>query len=144
MFKYVAYKASTIPSSKTPCCHKYSIDKAANSLTTLIPPNASEITKITGDINYIFSSDSSKWNVMERNGGSRQDRAPHDDVIKWKHFLRYWPFVWGIHRSPVNSLHKGQWRGALMLSLICAWINSWVNNCEACDLRCHLLIMMSL
>ena len=35
----------------------------------------------------------------------------HDDVIKWKHFPRYWPFVWGIHRSPVNSLHKGQWRG---------------------------------
>ena len=23
----------------------------------------------------------------------------HDDVIKWKHFPRYWPFVWGIHRS---------------------------------------------
>ena len=23
----------------------------------------------------------------------------HDDVIKWKHFLRYWPFVRGIHRS---------------------------------------------
>ena len=20
--------------------------------------------------------------------------------------LRYWPFVWGIHRSPVNSPHK--------------------------------------
>ena len=32
----------------------------------------------------------------------------HNDVTKWKHFLRYWPFVWGIHRSPVNSLHKGQ------------------------------------
>ena len=27
----------------------------------------------------------------------------HDDVIKWKHFPRYWPFVWGIHQSPVNS-----------------------------------------
>ena len=26
----------------------------------------------------------------------------HDDVIKWKHFPRYWPFVWGIHRSLVN------------------------------------------
>ena len=26
----------------------------------------------------------------------------HDDVIKWKHFPRYWPFVWGIHRAPVN------------------------------------------
>ena len=23
----------------------------------------------------------------------------HDDVIKWKHFPRCWPFVWGIHRS---------------------------------------------
>ena len=46
----------------------------------------------------------------------------HDDVIKRKHFPRYWPFVRGIHRSPVNSPHKGQWRGALMLSLICAWI----------------------
>ena len=22
----------------------------------------------------------------------------HDDVIKWKHFPRYWPFVWGIQR----------------------------------------------
>ena len=27
----------------------------------------------------------------------------HDDVIKWKHFLLYWPFVQGIHQSPVNS-----------------------------------------
>ena len=59
----------------------------------------------------------------------------HDDVIKWKHFPRYWPFVRGIHRSPVNSPHKGQWRGALMFSLICTRINGWVNNGEAGDLR---------
>ena len=59
----------------------------------------------------------------------------HDDVIKWKHLPRYWPFVRGIHRSPVNSPHKGQWRGALMFSLICAWINGWVNNPKADDLR---------
>ena len=32
----------------------------------------------------------------------------HDDVIKWKHFLRYWPFGRGIYRSPVNSPKKGQ------------------------------------
>ena len=63
--------------------------------------------------------------------------APHDDVIKWKHFPRYWPFVQGIHRSPMNSPHKGQWRGALMFSLMCVWINGWVNNREAGDLRCH-------
>ena len=66
-----------------------------------------------------------------------EDGEYHDDVIKWKYFQRYWPFVRGIHRSPVNSPHKGQWRGALMFSLICAWINAWVNNREAGDLRCY-------
>ena len=59
----------------------------------------------------------------------------HYDVIKWKHFSRYWPFVQGIHRSPVNSPHKGQWRRALVFSLICVWINGWVNNREAGYLR---------
>ena len=40
--------------------------------------------------------------------------------------------------SPVNSPHKGQWRGALMFSSICTWANSWENNGNAGDLRCHL------
>ena len=57
----------------------------------------------------------------------------HDDVIKLKHFPRYWPVVRGIHRSPVNSPHKGQWRGALILSLIYGWTNGWVNNRDAGD-----------
>ena len=61
----------------------------------------------------------------------------HAEVIKWKHFPRYWPFVRGIHRSPVNSPHKDQWRGAFMFSLICAWINRWVNNRKAGYLRRH-------
>ena len=61
----------------------------------------------------------------------------HDDVIKWKQFPRYRPFVRGIHRSPVNSPHKGQCRGALMFSLTCAWLSGWVNNLEAGDLRRH-------
>ena len=68
----------------------------------------------------------------------RDDHSPiHDDVIKWKYFPCYWSFVRVIHRSPVNSPHKGQWHGALMFSLICAWINVWVNNREAGDLRRH-------
>ena len=57
--------------------------------------------------------------------------SAHDHVIKWKHFPLYWPFV----GSPVNSPHKGQWHGALMFSLMCVWINGWVNNREAGDLR---------
>ena len=58
-------------------------------------------------------------------------------------------FVRGIHRWPVNSPHKGQWRGALMFSLICARINGWVNNGKAGDLRRHrahydVIVMKSL
>ena len=52
----------------------------------------------------------------------------HDDDIKWKHFPCYRPFVRGIHRSAINSPHIGQWRGALMFPLICAWINAWASN----------------
>ena len=130
--------------------------------------------------------------------------SEYDDVIKWKHFPRCWPFVRGIHRLPVinnfggrvckyetlvcgyyttkdghahkmtikrlriwwrhqvetfsallafcagNSsvtgdfpayiciyIYKGQWRRALMFSLICSWTNSWTNNEDAGDLRRH-------
>ena len=59
----------------------------------------------------------------------------HDDVIKWKHLPSYRPFVRGIHRSPGNSRHKGQWRGTLMFSLIWARTNDWVNNWNTGDLR---------
>ena len=70
--------------------------------------------------------------------------AVHDDVITWKHFPRYWPFVGGIHRSqghppppppPHTHTHKRQRRVALMFSLICAWINLCINNRDAGDLR---------
>ena len=59
------------------------------------------------------------------------------DVIKWKHFLRYCPFVRGIHLLAVNSPRKGRWSGAFMLYLICAWTNGWANSREAGDLRRH-------
>ena len=81
-----------------------------------------------------MSSPCPAWHIC----GVYTKESIHVDVIKWKHFPRYWPFVRVIHRSPVNSLHKGQWRRALMSSLICTWINGWVNNREAGDLRRHL------
>ena len=61
----------------------------------------------------------------------------HDDVIEWKHFPRYWPVMQVIHRSPMNSPHKGEWRGVLVFSLISVWKNGWVNNQYAGDLRRH-------
>ena len=59
----------------------------------------------------------------------------------WRHqmetFFALLALCAGNSPVPVNSPHKGQWRGALMLSLICARINDWVNNREAGDLRRH-------
>ena len=104
------------------------IKDVMGSLPNHLPQHTSEchdITSCDGFVWHIVSGKVSFWSPC------------HDDVIKWKYFPRYWPFVRGIHRSPVNSLHKGQWRGALMISLICDWINSWVNHREAGYLRRH-------
>ena len=49
----------------------------------------------------------------------------------WRHQME--TLVSALPRWPMNSPHKGQWRGALMFSFICAW----VNNGEAGDLRRH-------
>ena len=43
----------------------------------------------------------------------------------------------GIHRWPVGSPHKDQWRGAFIFSLIYAWTYGWTNNRDADDLRRH-------
>ena len=75
---------------------------------------------------------------------TKQMTFPHDEIIKWKHFPCYWPIVRGIHRSPVNSPHKGQCHGALMFSMICAWTNSWVNNQDVGIWDAIIVIMMSL
>ena len=60
----------------------------------------------------------------------------HDDVIIRKHFRVTGPLC-GEFTSHRWIPHKGQWRGALMFPLICAWMNDWVNNREAGDLRRH-------
>ena len=57
----------------------------------------------------------------------------------WRHQMETFSALLAICAGnspvPVNSPHKGQWRGALMFPLIYAWINAWVNNPEAGDLR---------
>ena len=70
------------------------------------------------------------------------DQMLYDDVIRWKRFPRYWPFVRGIHRSPVSSPHKGKWSRALVFSVsewglvfFYARRNGCVNNVEAGDFR---------
>ena len=84
------------------------------------------ILQKTFQINFLEWKLLSEWNVF-----------PMFYVFKWKHFLRYWPIA---GKSPVADefpAHEGQWRGALMFSLILDWINNWVNNREAGELRRH-------
>ena len=73
-------------------------------------------------------------------GKHRQSWWPH----QMEKFSALLALCAGIHRSPVNSPHTGQWRGALMFSLIYAWINGWVNNHEAGDWDAIVPIMTSL
>ena len=51
----------------------------------------------------------------------------------WRHQMEAFSALLAICAG--NSPHKGQWRGALMFSLICVWKNGWVNNREAGDFR---------
>ena len=59
----------------------------------------------------------------------------------WRHQMETFSALLAICAGnspvPVNSPHKGQWRGALLFSLICTRISGWVNNGEAGDLRRH-------
>ena len=64
--------------------------------------------------NYEFHENKNHWSLTRTNKMYYITLIMQDDVIKWKHFPRYWPFVRGIHRSSVNSPHKGQWHGALI------------------------------
>ena len=58
--------------------------------------------------------------------------SQHDDVMTWKRLLHYWPFVGGIHRSPVDSPHKGLVVWSFGVSIGVRWtFKSW----GVCDLR---------
>ena len=69
-------------------------------------------------------------------------QALHGDVIKWKHFPRYWPVVRGSPRTQVSDAEL--WWFLLSAS----WIYGWVNNREAGDFRRHcahydVIVMLS-
>ena len=84
------------------------------------------------------------YGLMWYDAGTLATPNPHDKVIKWKHFPCYWAFVRGIHRSPVDFAHKGQWHRALIFFLIGASTNSWVTNkqlrCWSFEIPLHSLL----
>ena len=59
----------------------------------------------------------------------------------WRHQMEIFSALLALsaENSPVTGEfpHKGQWRGALVFSLICAWTNGWVNDRDAGDMIRH-------
>ena len=90
---------------------------------SVIPLSSRCITCCSSCISHVFLHGDSNEN--------------HEDFIQWKYFRGYWPSVLEIRRLPVDSPHKGQWRGTLMLTLNSARTNVWANNRDAGDLRHH-------
>ena len=96
------------------CWHKAPCENNAKSFGSILSAEIScdndvimpstYLRHLTGSWNDSIESPSPRFSVFGK-------QSIYDDVIKSKHFPRYWPFVRGIHRSPVNSPHKGQWRG---------------------------------
>ena len=76
-------------------------------------------------------------NVFFTSGSIWCHRSMHYDVIKWKHFPSNWPFVRGIHRSRWIPHTKTSDAELWCFVFMCVWINGWVNNREAGDLRLH-------
>ena len=103
---------------------------------TWTPRHCSE--ELPGNVQEIFNFKVvDKFKTKAKTHNAPVSYPAHDDVIKWKHFPCYWPFVRGIHRSPVNSPLKGQWCRTMMFSLIYAWTNGCADNRDAGDLRRH-------
>ena len=89
---------------------------------------------ISSDVANIVTPDALVTQTAERSASST---GPV--FLWWRHQMETFSALLALcaGNSPVNSPYKGQWRGTLMFPLICDWINGWINNREAGDLRHH-------
>ena len=119
------------------------MDHAANNFINIpVWPHGGSMTVISANTTYTLHAE---CQPRVKQGNPRHDefilgnRKVHFLFESWCHQMETFSALLAICAGnspvPVNSLHKGQWRGALMFSLICAWINGWVNNCKAGDLK---------
>ena len=78
--------------------------------------------------------------VMSRTQTEERETIKHTAFMMTSsngNFFRVTGPLEGIHRWPVDSPHQGQWRWALMFSLICVRTKGWANNRATGDLRRH-------
>ena len=116
------------------------IDSNEWSISTHQRMNISMTHVLTGSFNWFLS--------VRR---LRQYLCQRWFIVSWIHINKIQPTWWRHQMETFSALlafctgnspvpgeftgSPGQWRGALMFSLICFWINRWVNSREAGDLR---------
>ena len=112
-------------------------------LITKFLNSASELSVVIG-MQYSYNGVKQRCHSHKSSNQSISKRGckkcmVHPWFAWWRHQMETFSALLAICAGnspvPVNSPHKGQWRGALTFSLMCVWINGWVNNREAGDLR---------
>ena len=115
-----------------------------------IPEKLPRVTPVIRKYNSYFSNKLAKqlrvhcWFFLSRESRPfTTAKIAHDDVIKWKHFLRYWPFVRGIHRprwiphtKPVTRSFGVLFDLRLNKRLSKQWWGGWFDTLS-CPLRRH-------
>ena len=95
------------------------------------------INMISGILYFDLLITDCEWFTVTFRNASVYTICLHDDVLKWKHFSRLWP-LWGeFTRHRWVPLTKDSEAELWWVFFICPWINGWVNNREAGDLRCN-------
>ena len=55
----------------------------------------------------------------------------------WRHQMETFSALLALFAGNSRAPYKGQWQGALMFYLLCAWTNGSVNYRDMGELRCH-------
>ena len=111
-------------------CHDYICRYVKSSASTVQLPNSGRTIFFVDETNrwrqYTNGINTTRGNIWHNRAARRCKKLSFSsDCIPWCHHMETFSTLLGIYA------------GTLMFSLICAWMNGWVNNREAGDLKRH-------
>ena len=120
-------------------------------------PEASQNKAKPGGRRLLHSLSAPSVESSRESTSSQEPEVRYCDVMTWKGFLHYWPFVMGIHRWPVDSHHKGpvmrcralilcvvSWKDLLHKEPSCLWFFKAMTLTKRWDVTVMVLPLMSL
>ena len=99
----------------------------------MVTSSNGNIIRVTGHLCREFTPHKGQWRSFDVFFDLRLNKRLGKQW--WRHQMETLSALLAICAG--NSPHTKASDGALVFSLICAWINGWVNNGEASDLRRH-------